>query len=354
MYTSHALSFVRGGLLALLAGALAGCPIVFTEGGSSSARIGAARAKIPGSRAQRSYISMRTTAEANGVGYVRPPYDLWGSFAVETTCGVYDPELFDATHEGRAVFQLDARGPSPLEFYGLGAQVFSTPQRGINVYVQTHLGIHGALFFPGAERIDFRIESNGTALFFLAREAGEGNFVQVDTRTIATPSAPLNARLGFAGLGREGELGFEFLRVPTNGTPPTPQGAQYDALQRYYDGLFDLQAAAHELNGPSPYPLLADEELGAALLDLEESRTLIAGLSLENGKEPLDIAGALKIVDKTIATTQKLRAKAQRSHSAGSTNGMKQTIQKKLWGPAWDLTDKIITSELRASLPGGL
>ncbi|MBK9384167.1 MAG: hypothetical protein IPN34_05020 [Planctomycetes bacterium] len=354
MFSSYTLSFVRMGSWVLVACLLAGCPIALTEGGSASARIGAARAKIPGSRAQRSYISMRTREEANGFGFVRPPYDLWGSFAVETTCGVYDPELFDATHGGRAVLELDARGPSPLEFYGLGAQVFSTPQRGINVYVQTHLGNHGALFFPGAERIDFRIESNGTALFFFAREAGEGNFVQVDTRTISTPSAPLNAGLGFAGLGRDGELGFEFLRVPTNGAPPTSQGAQYDALQRYYDALFDLQAAAHELNGPSPYPLLADEELGAALLDLEESRSLIAGLALEQVGEALDIAGALKIVDKTIATTQKLRAKAQRSHSAGSTQGMKQTIQKKLWGPAWELTDKIITSELRASLPGGL
>jgi hypothetical protein len=354
MHAAAPLALARAAALSLVACLLIGCPVELSDGGSSTARIGVARAQIPGSRAQRSYISMRTKAAPAGQGFVRPPYDLWGSFAVETTCGVQDPELFDATAGGAAVLEFDARGTSPLQFYGLGAQVFTAPQRGINVYVQTRLGNHGARFFPGAERVDFRIESNGTTLFFLAREAGVGTFLPIDTRTLETPGAPLNAGLGFFNLAPAGELGFEFLRVPTNGAPPTPQGAQYDALQRYYDALFDLQAAAHELNGPSPYPLSADEELGAALLDLEESRTLIAGLALETAGDPLDVAGALKIVDKTIATTQKLRAKAQRSHSSGAASGIKQTIAKKLWKPAWELTDKIITPELRASLPGGL
>lgn len=350
------------GLAALLVAAfsLGSCFPGEVDFASRNTKIKVSRVRIPESRAQRTYFAMSASVD-DARDFVRPPYDLWGSFVVETTYGVFDAGKFEASAEAAVVLELDARGPSPFEFYGIGAQVFVSPLRGLNVYVQSAQGNHGAMFFAGAERIDVRISSSGPALVFEARVADTGNFQQIDSINRTTPAAPLNAGMGYFNLDRGGELGYEFLRVPQNGAPPVPQGAQYDALQSYYASLFSLQSAASQLNVAMPYASLAEGDLLEALGQLADARGLITGLdsgTSTDGKG-VDVRSALKHVDKVTKITEKLldavqRAEGSLSRSASAAKKVTKTVASKLFKPSYELTDLIITPELRASLPGDL
>lgn len=78
--------------------------------------------------------------------FARPPYDLWYSFRAELTCGGFDPKFPLGNQNGIFGLEIDRRstGGGPLEFYGIFAQSFTTPQAGLNVFVSSHNGNHGA------------------------------------------------------------------------------------------------------------------------------------------------------------------------------------------------------------------
>jgi hypothetical protein len=189
-----------------------------------------------------------------GAFFIRPPIDLYEGFEVSLTMGIPDskhPTPGENSLSGIEFdsFQEDA-GPGksdqiPICFWGC---FFRPINSGLQVFVSSHEGNHGSLFFAGATRLDIHANYTGGLLTFKAREHVESplrvnakefaldGFEDVGSDRIEPRSLPVFPGFGGFGLNRRSLIYADDLWLGSVGARPT----RTDPLQRAVDDLVDV------------------------------------------------------------------------------------------------------------------
>ena len=350
--------------LPLIAIALAACPGAVDAPGkrhSTASTEGIGRVKNA-DKSLTQFLAFGAGKKAtNAFRFFRPPYDLNGDFRVELTFGIYD-ERKTAGLDGKTIFglEIDRRSTeTPLQFYGCFAQFFSV-QNGLNVFVSSHNGNHGAQFFAGARRVDVIAERSGDAITFSARDADVGGtFQAIATVPMTSPNDPHNPGLGAFNIDDPGQVGFTNFRIPTNGTSGATLAPQHVALNSFYDACFAILEASYALNGAGADPGAATAQLNAAATTLDATIALVEALpavvAQKKKKKKKKLSGpalALKELQRIRKEVAKALKKIDKKGAKASRSVIK-SVTKKMVKSAVKVTDGLLTDELRETLAGG-
>ena len=301
-----------------------------------------------------------SSREDGGLFFTRPPYEMNGSWRVETTCGAFDARRLDAI--GDTVFGLEAdliaTGHDVSEFYGVYARRFETPTPGLQVFCSSEDGNHGQVFFEGATVADLAIENDGATITYLARDAvGGGTYETVGSRSMQTPAQPHYPGFGMFGAPKGATVGFTNFRVPQNGALPAGRPAETVALQALYEATFEVLDAGYALAGPTiatAEVTTADDALARAENALATARARIEAIPADAAKrkaKKTPVQLALSSVDKAERELAKSRKQLDKKGARAAKSVLK-SITKKLFREAFRATDALLPDDVRGTLPG--
>lgn len=217
-------------------------------------------------RVREQYVAVTAKRRAQDArAFVRIPLDLWAPFEVAVRFGVFREDRAAGLDGGLFGVELDARGPEPLEFYGLYAQYVNG---GLNVFVSKRgPGDAGATnigqrFFPATLRVDATLAHDGANLVFSARPAGATEAPVVVATLPFAQNAPLNPGIGAFQIDDRAQVGFSRLRLVANGAPPAPVPADEAAIAALFRAAAPIVEARDLLESEAP-----DTAAALALLD---------------------------------------------------------------------------------------
>lgn len=280
----------------------------------------AAPGSSPGTLAADHYIEMRSK-KADALGFIRLPRDLWPPFRYECTAGVFDASKFDASEGGQVCVELDGRATDPLKFFGMCGQILSD---GINVYGYSDASVVpiASHKFDGAHAIDFAIEADGNTITLLARAVGDPSYMTIADAAYSDPTFALLPSFGVSGLDKKGAVGFDFLRVTSNGDPPAPTTLQQDAARAAWTAADPILEAIYSLDGGMPDAPASGLAIAAGLVALDGADAAVALLpeskkqknaakSLAAARKKLEGAGGALIDLKLAKALDRLRDAAE-------------------------------------------
>ncbi len=142
-------------------------------------------------------------------GYTFKSFDrqLFGPFETRFEVGAFDPDMTGDT--GSACIEFDVVGSSPLQFVAVcGRRV----EGGVQVFVQSHLGAQGNLYFSDTMIATVLVEYDGTNFVVKAgpgRGAPDFTLSSVGTAVMAQGEDALVLGMGASGLTSGAEIGLD-------------------------------------------------------------------------------------------------------------------------------------------------
>lgn len=223
------------------------------------------------------YLAFRAKKKKTGAtGFIQLSRDLWKPFRFEVTGGFINSAK-TSDIEGFFCTELDVRGSDPLQFYTICANPVNN---GMQVFVSSHTGTLGQLFFAGALIVDFAFDHDGSNLVFLAKPHGDLNYQTVATLPMSTQNSPLLPSVGVNGFSDGAEVGFDHFRVVSNGIAPSELSSQQIAARDLWDAVDFASEALDALDGIAPDMQAVSSGLANTLIMLDFK---IANLSDLNG-----------------------------------------------------------------------
>lgn len=292
------------------------------------------------------YYGMVFHKDGHTFAFSRPPRDLWSPFLYQMKFGVFNPANTAGLDGAIFGLELDRRGSDPLEFYGIFAQF---TQGGLNVFVSSHDGNHGAKFYPETLIVEVAAQHDGTDLVFSARPSGsQAEFDEIARLPLPDVGGPLNAGFGAFSITGEAEVGFDCFRVVFNGESPTPLSPAHVATDSIFDVLHCVAEAGYALD-EDPDEAAARDALNATLGALAVAQTDIAAIDAPGKKSPARIAA--KNVKKATKKIGKAKKLLDKKGAAKADKIIKNLLKAGLL--LIKAGDEILPEDLRNSLPPG-
>lgn len=347
---------LRIGLVLAAAASVAACNAapLSTKLPGSTAKVKVSAVDVDGGRQS----VLVATATSDGARFFsRPPFDLYGAWRVEATCGIYDPDALAASSGAPFGIEVDLRGPTPdpTQFYAIYATRAGAGLLGLQVSASSHGGLtFGTIFLTNATKVDMVIESDGSTVFYRAREAGSAGAYQVlGTRSLGSPTLPHQAAFGMSGARKGASFGFTNFRIPVHGAAPSPPAAEQDAMNSCYESALAVLDAAYAVDDPAAGTAEVDVAQGhvdLAIAALEAARTKIDAIPAPGKRTPAQ--RARKAVDQALSELKKARTGFEKQ-DVREIRPFLKSAAKPMFAAAFKVTDALLPESMRVALPGG-
>jgi hypothetical protein len=270
---------------------------------SSEQRLGHGPGKAPADPARRFAAFTAKKSEA-GYGYVPFARALWAPFRFEATAGTPDAGRVEGIGTGSFGIELVTDDDSFVAF-ALHAE---RSQGGLRVEASSDdVALLGARQFAGATAVDLAIAHDGTTLRFLAREEGEGEFIELATVAFTQTTAFFPV-LSVYAVSKPALIGFDGFRTSSDEAPGTLSDTAR-GIERIYDA-FDVQLdALHDLDGPQSQSAAMLLALNGSVDRLGEAEALLPKSAAKKVKAAIaKTKAAIKAIEKGKPTETAVKA----------------------------------------------
>lgn len=289
---------------------------------------------------------------AGGFGFVRFPFDLWGPFTVAARLGVFRADREAGVGSGLLAFELDARGPLPLEFCGWytrleagGTSAFAY-ERGPG---DAEPSLAGQRFFPGVKAVDVEIRHDGANLVFSARAAGAPNPLEVVATVPFVQQSPLNPAFGASGVGALAEAAFDRFEISMTGASPVAVSPAHGAVSDLFLAVAPVLHAHNTLDGtPDPDVDAAVAALSDAAARIAVARSSVA--TIPEAPKRLRARSLARVARADAAVARARRLLEQKG--AAKAPAVVASLEKSVVASLAAAIDAILPQDLRDSLPG--
>ncbi len=343
-------------LAAAAASALTACSVAPGSGKlpGSSSRVKVTAVEVDGGRQS---VLTATATEDGARFFARPPFDLHGAWRVEATCGIYDPDALAASSGAPFGIEVDLRAPTPVaaQYYALYATRAGAGLLGLQVSASSHGGLtFGTIFLTNATKVDLLIESDGSTVFYRAREAGSAAaYTNVGTRSLGSNTLPHQAAIGMSGAKKGASFGFTNFRIPVHGAAPVPPSPEQDALNSCYEAALAVLDAAYAVDDPVAGTVevdIAQGHVDRALVALEAARVKIDAIPEIGKRSPAQRARGA--VNRALAELNGAKSGFERK-DVREIRPFLKSVAKPMFAAAFAATDALLPEALRVALPGG-
>ncbi len=308
-------------LVLLVSSAAAGC--VANLGGKSAATIIQERlTTLPsgGGDPNDRYLAMKGKKKnKDGFQIYGVPRELWAPFRLEWSGGVMDAKKPDL---GNSFFymQLTERQPAPAAFWALCGAKGSTANS-LTAFATSSMGNFGTPHeFENAKVLEFAFDHDGTDLHLLARAEGDASFIEIGL----VPNAQLDEmvalipNIGATALRKKNVVGFDNIRVVSNGAATLKQLDTQIAARHIYEAADIVTESLYRLDGTDPETAQVTTDITNAKAAIDVVRTDLTSIA---GQPALDASAKLNVAKSKLDKAQKAINKGKSAEKIGDKIG---------------------------------
>ncbi len=245
---------------------------------------------LGGGQADDRYVAFRGKKKnKDGFQVWGLPRELWAPFRVEWKAGAMDVNKPDL---GASFFCMQLRNREAVPAFTValcGAK--GTVDGSITAFATSSTGNFGTPHeFANTKVVEFAFDADGTDLKLFARAEGDVSYVEIGSRPFVDQMVPLVPSISASLLRKKNVVGFDSIRVVSNGTALVKATDEQLAARAIYEAADPIIEGLYALDGTDPETAIVDANIDTTSALIDDVLVTLGGLS---GQPALDSAAKL-------------------------------------------------------------